>query len=62
MSFDVVFRDCQNLRDSFGKNETLEVNGKEILTTNVDGKFCAANDRCPYMNTRLSMGADYKES
>jgi nitrite reductase/ring-hydroxylating ferredoxin subunit len=34
----------------------IEVKGKEILITNIDGKFYALNDRCGHMNALLSMG------
>ena len=34
----------------------VEVNGKEILIANIDGKFYALNDRCAHMNALLSMG------
>src|ERR1017187_7200621 len=39
-----------------GKMEHLEVDEKEILIANVDGKFYAIDDRCGHMNARLSMG------
>ena len=34
----------------------VEVNGKELLIANIDGKFYALNDRCAHMNALLSMG------
>jgi nitrite reductase/ring-hydroxylating ferredoxin subunit len=34
----------------------IEVKGKEILITNIDGKFYALNDRCGHINALLSMG------
>jgi nitrite reductase/ring-hydroxylating ferredoxin subunit len=34
----------------------VEINGKEILIANIDGKFYALNDRCGHMNALLSMG------
>lgn len=34
----------------------VEVNGKEIMLVNVDGKIYAISDRCGHMNARLSMG------
>jgi nitrite reductase/ring-hydroxylating ferredoxin subunit len=34
----------------------VEVNGKEILIANIDGKFYALNDRCAHTNALLSMG------
>lgn len=39
-----------------GKMKHVEVNGKEIVISNVDGKFYAMDDRCGHMNARLSMG------
>lgn len=39
-----------------GKMKHTEVNGKEIMIANVDGKFYANDDRCGHMNARLSMG------
>lgn len=40
----------------FGKMKHVEVNGKEIALSNIDGKFYAMDDRCGHMNARLSMG------
>jgi nitrite reductase/ring-hydroxylating ferredoxin subunit len=34
----------------------VEVDGKEVLIANVDGKFYAISDRCGHMNALLSMG------
>ena len=34
----------------------MQVNGKEILIANIDGKFYVLNDRCTHMNALLSMG------
>jgi nitrite reductase/ring-hydroxylating ferredoxin subunit len=34
----------------------FEVNEKEIMIANVDGKFYAISDRCGHMSARLSMG------
>jgi nitrite reductase/ring-hydroxylating ferredoxin subunit len=34
----------------------LELNGKEIMIANLDGKFYALNDRCSHTNAPLSMG------
>jgi nitrite reductase/ring-hydroxylating ferredoxin subunit len=34
----------------------VEINEKEILIANIDGKFYALNDRCGHMNALLSMG------
>ncbi|MGH9977171.1 MAG: Rieske 2Fe-2S domain-containing protein [Nitrososphaeraceae archaeon] len=39
-----------------GKLKHVEVNGKEIVISNVGGKFYAMDDRCGHMNARLSMG------
>jgi nitrite reductase/ring-hydroxylating ferredoxin subunit len=33
----------------------VEIDGKEILIVNIDGKFYAINDRCGHMNALLSM-------
>ena len=34
----------------------VEVNNREILVANVDGKFYAIDDRCSHMNAPLSRG------
>jgi nitrite reductase/ring-hydroxylating ferredoxin subunit len=34
----------------------LDLNGKEIVIANVDGKFYAFDERCGHMNARLSNG------
>ena len=39
-----------------GKMKHIEVNGKEIVIANMNGKFCALDDRCAHMNAPLSMG------
>lgn len=39
-----------------GKMKHFEINGKEIMIANVDGKFYAISDRCGHMSARLSMG------
>jgi nitrite reductase/ring-hydroxylating ferredoxin subunit len=39
-----------------GKMKHFEVDGKEVLIANVDGKFYAISDRCGHMNALLSMG------
>ncbi|MGD0159070.1 MAG: Rieske 2Fe-2S domain-containing protein [Candidatus Bathyarchaeia archaeon] len=39
-----------------GKMKHVEVNGKEIMLVNVNGKIYAISDRCGHMNARLSMG------
>jgi nitrite reductase/ring-hydroxylating ferredoxin subunit len=41
---------------SNGHMKHVEINGKEIAITNLDGKFYAFADRCGHMNTRLSRG------
>ena len=40
----------------FGKMKHVELNGKEIMIANLDGKFYALNDRCSHTNAPLSMG------
>ena len=39
-----------------GKMKHVEVEEKEILLANSDGKVCALCDRCSHMNAPLSMG------
>jgi len=39
-----------------GKMKHVEVNGKEIVISNIGGKFYVMDDRCGHMNARLSMG------
>ena len=39
-----------------GKMKHVEVNGKEIVIANMNGKFCALDNRCAHMNAPLSMG------
>lgn len=39
-----------------GKMKHVEVKGKEIVISNIGGKFYAIDDRCGHMNARLSMG------
>jgi nitrite reductase/ring-hydroxylating ferredoxin subunit len=39
-----------------GKMKHIEVNGKEIMIVNMNGKFYALDDRCAHMNAPLSMG------
>ncbi len=34
----------------------VEIDGKEIMIANVEGKFYAIGDRCGHMSARLSMG------
>ena len=40
-----------------GKMKHVEMQGKEIVISNVGGKFYAMEDRCAHMNARLSMGS-----
>jgi nitrite reductase/ring-hydroxylating ferredoxin subunit len=39
-----------------GKMKNVEVNGKEMVIANLDGKFYALSDKCSHMNAPLSMG------
>lgn len=39
-----------------GNMKHVELNGKEIMIANLDGKFYALNDRCSHTNAPLSMG------
>ncbi len=39
-----------------GQMKHTEINGKEIVIANLDGKFYAFSDRCGHMNARLSRG------
>jgi nitrite reductase/ring-hydroxylating ferredoxin subunit len=39
-----------------GKMKSVDVNEVAVLVANVDGKFCAMDDRCGHMNAMLSMG------
>jgi nitrite reductase/ring-hydroxylating ferredoxin subunit len=39
-----------------GKLMHVEIDGKEILVANVEGKFYAVGDRCPHMSALLSKG------
>lgn len=39
-----------------GKMKHVELNGKEIVISNVAGKYYAMDDRCGHMNALLSMG------
>jgi hypothetical protein len=39
-----------------GKMKYVEVQGKEIVISNIGGKLYAMDDRCGHMNARLSMG------
>ena len=39
-----------------GKMKHVEVGGKEIAITNINGKYYAFDDRCGHSSARLSMG------
>jgi len=39
-----------------GQMKHLDINGKEIVIANFDGKFYAFDERCGHMNARLSNG------
>ncbi len=39
-----------------GKMKHIEVDGKELVIANANGKFYAINDRCAHMNAPLSLG------
>jgi nitrite reductase/ring-hydroxylating ferredoxin subunit len=39
-----------------GKMKHVELDGKEIVVSNVNGKYSAMDDRCGHMNARLSNG------
>jgi nitrite reductase/ring-hydroxylating ferredoxin subunit len=39
-----------------GSLKHVEINGKEILLANVEGKIYAMDDRCGHMNASLAMG------
>ena len=41
---------------SQGHMKHIEINGKEIVIANLDGKFYAFAERCGHMNARLSRG------
>ena len=41
---------------SNGQMKHVEINGKEIVVANLNGKFYAFADRCGHMNARLSRG------
>ena len=44
------------MKISNGQMKHVEINGKEIVITNLNGKFYAFADRCGHMNARLSHG------
>ena len=39
-----------------GQLKHVEVEGKEILISNIDGKFYSLDDRCSHMNASLAKG------
>jgi len=41
---------------SSGNMKHVELDGKEIVVANLNGKFYAMDDRCGHMNALLSMG------
>ena len=41
---------------SDGNMKHVEVDGKDVLVANVDGKFYAISNRCGHMNAMLTMG------
>jgi len=41
---------------SNGQMKHVDINGKEIVIANLNGKFYAFADRCGHMNARLSRG------
>ncbi len=41
---------------NIGQMKHVEINGKEIVLANLDGKFYAFSERCGHMNARLSRG------
>ena len=41
---------------SNGQMKHVEINGKEIVIANLNGKFYAFAERCGHMNARLSLG------
>ena len=47
---------CKVSELSKGQMKHVEINGKEIVIANLDGKFYAFADRCGHMNARLSRG------
>jgi nitrite reductase/ring-hydroxylating ferredoxin subunit len=51
------FLDASDIKDvSLGKMKHVEIEEKEILLANSDGKVYALCDRCSHMNAPLSMG------
>lgn len=47
---------CKVSEINSGQMKHVEINGKEIAITNLDGKFYAFAERCGHMNARLSLG------
>jgi nitrite reductase/ring-hydroxylating ferredoxin subunit len=41
---------------SNGQMKHVDINGKEIVIANANGKFYAFDERCGHMNARLSNG------
>jgi hypothetical protein len=41
---------------AIGKMKRFEINGKEILIANVDGRYYALDNRCGHSNAALSSG------
>jgi nitrite reductase/ring-hydroxylating ferredoxin subunit len=39
-----------------GRARHVEINGKEIMIANIEGKYYALNDRCGHSSALLSMG------
>jgi nitrite reductase/ring-hydroxylating ferredoxin subunit len=47
---------CKVSEISNGQMKHVEINGKEIVIANLNGKFYAFAERCGHMNARLSRG------
>lgn len=47
---------CKVNEVSNGQMKHVEINGKEIVIANLNGKFYAFAERCGHMNARLSRG------
>ena len=47
---------CKVNEISNGQMKHVEINGKEIVIANLNGKFYAFAERCGHMNARLSRG------
>ena len=54
---------CRNIakvdENAAGKMKHVEVNGKEIVIANMNGKFCALDNRCAHMNAPTVNGKSY---